>query len=88
MTRPAQRLTAVECETCRATTTKNWSRVCQACTKALLAVAGSSLSRDPQPPRARASEAPDAVPGQAPNAAGQSTSVNAMSTGKRHDASR
>ena len=31
MTRPPQRLTTVVCETCRATTTRNWSRICNRC---------------------------------------------------------
>jgi hypothetical protein len=34
MTRPRERLTAVVCEACRATTTKNWSRTCNRCTAA------------------------------------------------------
>ena len=54
----------------------------------LFVVAGSVAARSPQSPRARASEAPDAVPGQAPKSAGQRRYVNAMSTEKRHDASR
>ena len=34
MTRPRLRLTAVLCEVCRATTTRNWSRTCIRCAAA------------------------------------------------------
>ncbi len=37
MTRPRERLTAVVCESCHDTTTRNWSRVCGKCTKAAVA---------------------------------------------------
>jgi uncharacterized paraquat-inducible protein A len=41
MTRPAQRLTAVVCEACHATTTKNWSRICNRCTESATKAAKS-----------------------------------------------
>jgi hypothetical protein len=46
--KPALRLTTVVCETCRATTTRNWSRTCNACSKALLAALANRKTRYPQ----------------------------------------
>jgi predicted amidophosphoribosyltransferase len=51
MTRPPQRLTTVVCTGC-GITTRNWSRLCNACTKRL-AADGSASMPGPQPRCAR-----------------------------------